>query len=315
MADGRPPKEGLDFAGWETGVLDNDTKLDRLIEAQGIAAFTVYFYLCQHAYATHGYYLDWSYSSCATTARKLGKGASADFVKEVVDMCFQCGLFDKGLFDKYEILTSRGIQRRYWKAIKKRVSKAKIKKFWLLDENEESQSFNKCTQNSGSQTENPTFCYGKSTLRSGNNTTVQNTTVQESIDTIQSSAPASGEKLNAKSIVDLFNRLCPSLPKVISLTDARKTGIKKAAEFLGGVENFEAFFKRIEQSDFLTGRNKVWLNCGFDWCLKKGNLVKICEGQYDNKGVTATTEPELSEYEEMVAGYIPTYRKKGESAR
>ena len=147
MSAGRRPKIGLDFAGWEVGVLDNDGKIDRLIEAQGIAAFTVYFYLCQHAYATHGYYLDWSYSQCATTARKLGKGASAEFVRNVVSMCFECCLFDKRLFQQYGILTSRGIQRRYWSAIQERISKYEPKQFWLLKP-EECQGFDLCTQNS-----------------------------------------------------------------------------------------------------------------------------------------------------------------------
>lgn len=150
----RPKKEGLDFAGWEVGVLDNDGKVDRLIEAQGIAAFTVYFYLCMHAYATHGYYLDWSYSQCATTARKLGKGASAEFVKNVVDMCFECCLFDKRLFQEYRILTSRGIQRRYWSAVHERVGKYELKQFWLLKP-EECQGFDLCMQNSDFSAGNP----------------------------------------------------------------------------------------------------------------------------------------------------------------
>lgn len=151
----RQPKIGLDFAGWKVDVLDNDTKIGRLIEAQGIAAFTVYFYLCQHAYATHGYYLDWDYSYCAMTARKLGKGASAEFVKNVVDMCFQCSLFDKGLFEQCGVLTSRGIQRRYFAAVQNRVSIHKSKEFWLLKP-EECQGFDLCTQNSNFPPRNST---------------------------------------------------------------------------------------------------------------------------------------------------------------
>lgn len=300
MGKGRHPKEGLDFAGWEVGVLDNDTKLDRLIEAQGIAAFTVYFYLCQHAYATHGYYLDWDYSCCAATARKLGKGASADFIKNVVDMCLKCDLFDKQVFDAYGVLTSRGIQRRYASAVKRRVLDSATKKFWLL---ENDQGFDECTQNSDFSPENSNFCNGNST-----DSTEQNITEYDITD-IQSAAAASGE-LSPKDVVDLFNRLCPSLPKVIALTDVRRTAIKKAAERLGGWDKFEQFFKRIEASDFLTGRNKIWNNCGFDWCLKASKMVNIIEGQYDNRGAAEPTVEE-SEYERMVEAYLPQYQKKG----
>lgn len=133
---GRPPKESLDFSSWDVSILDNDEKIDELIDAQGIGAFTIYFYLCQKAYGSNGYYLEWSYSRCATTARRLGKGASAEYVKNVVDMCFQCCLFDKRLFELYGILTSRGMQTRYWVVAKSRTTQRIIRDYWLLEENE-----------------------------------------------------------------------------------------------------------------------------------------------------------------------------------
>lgn len=133
---GRPPKESLDFSAWDVSILDNDEKIDMLIDAQGIGAFTVYFYLCQKAYGSKGYYLDWGYSRCATIARKLGKGASAEYVKQVVDMCFQCCLFDKRLFELYGILTSKGIQRRYVTVAKERTAPQINDEFWLLSEEE-----------------------------------------------------------------------------------------------------------------------------------------------------------------------------------
>lgn len=133
---GRPPKEKIDYSGWDVTILDNDEKIDRLIDSQGIGAFTIYFYLCQKAYGSNGYYLTWSYSQCATIARKLGKGASADYVKNTVDMCFQCCLFDKRLFEKYEILTSRGIQKRFWEVAKSRIVKSVISNYWLLEAEE-----------------------------------------------------------------------------------------------------------------------------------------------------------------------------------
>lgn len=43
-------------------------------------------------------------------------------------------------------------------------------------------------------------------------------------------------------------------------------------------------FKRVEASDFLTGRNGEWTACGFDWLLKENNIIKVLEGNYDNRG-------------------------------
>lgn len=133
---GRPPKESLDYSSWDVSILDNDEKIDELIDSQGIGAFTVYFYLCQKAYGTKGYYLDWDYSRCATIARRLGKGACAEFVKNVVDKCFQCCLFDKRLFELHGILTSKGMQRRFLTVAKERTSPKINVKFWLLDDDE-----------------------------------------------------------------------------------------------------------------------------------------------------------------------------------
>ena len=82
-------------------------------------------------------------------------------------------------------------------------------------------------------------------------------------------------------IISLFNNLCKSLPKIQKLTETRKRAIKSAEKQLNG--DFENFFKKVEQSDFLTGRNGVWNGCCFDWILKPQNLIKIIEGNYNNR--------------------------------
>ena len=48
---GRPPKRNLNYSTWDVDVLENDTSIDNLIDAQGPAGFYVYFALCQKAYA------------------------------------------------------------------------------------------------------------------------------------------------------------------------------------------------------------------------------------------------------------------------
>ena len=49
------------------------------------------------------------------------------------------------------------------------------------------------------------------------------------------------------------------------------------------LEEFRDVFKRVEESDFLSGRSGVWSNCNFDWILKESNWTKIQEGNYSNK--------------------------------
>ena len=78
-----------------------------------------------------------------------------------------------------------------------------------------------------------------------------------------------------------YHLLCPSLPKVIKISDARKRVIKaRIKEF--GLEDIKTVFEKTESSDFLTGKTSDF-KASFDWILKPANLVKILEGNYDNR--------------------------------
>lgn len=157
---GRPPKEGIDYAGWDTSLFDTDDKIDALIDSQGIAGFTVYFYLCQKAYAQHGYYLCWGSNQAASVSRRLGKGCSAALVESVVEKCLQICLFDRGLFDLHGILTSRGIQRRYWAVKKDRCRHEAPTEYWLLglpEKAEDAEGLVPCTQNGDFTPPKPSF--------------------------------------------------------------------------------------------------------------------------------------------------------------
>lgn len=130
------PKKGIDYAGWNSHIFDGDNKIDKLLDAQGWDGFAVYFFLCQKAYATEGYFYRWSYDDAATTARRMAGGIRSETVKAAVGTCTRVGLFDKRLLDDEGILTSRGIQRRFVAAIQKRSYRAVNIRYWLLDEAE-----------------------------------------------------------------------------------------------------------------------------------------------------------------------------------
>lgn len=130
------PKQGIDYAGWSVDIFDGDKKIDKLLDAKGWKGFGIYFFLCQRAYKTNGYYYEWGYDDCATTARKMGGGINSGTVKETVDYCLQVDLFNKRLFDEWGVLTSRGIQRRFWAVLSERRSKTVYQEYWLLKSEE-----------------------------------------------------------------------------------------------------------------------------------------------------------------------------------
>ena len=116
-APGRPPKTNLPYAKWDTNVF-MDKDIIRLMDAQGCAGFVIYFFLAQMARMDHGYFYEWSYADAPITAKMVGGGVRSEAVIQTVTLCLRLGLFDKGLFDRHGILTSRRLQRSFVEATK-----------------------------------------------------------------------------------------------------------------------------------------------------------------------------------------------------
>ena len=89
------------------------------------------------------------------------------------------------------------------------------------------------------------------------------------------------KNISYEEIVDLYHENCPSLPKVTKITDARKKLINARLKDYP-IEELEIAFNEAEKSDFLTGRNGSW-KASFDWIMNTNNIVKILEGNYENK--------------------------------
>lgn len=83
------------------------------------------------------------------------------------------------------------------------------------------------------------------------------------------------------AIRDAYHTHCPSLSPIKALTKTRKTKIKEVLSQFTKEDLIEAF-KKVESSDFLSGRKGDW-NANFDWIIDEVNLVKILEGNYDNR--------------------------------
>lgn len=84
-------------------------------------------------------------------------------------------------------------------------------------------------------------------------------------------------------LADLWNQTVVSLPKVSARGRKRHSKILEAVK-RRPKEEWETIFKNVEGSDFLTGRDGKWTNCGFDWILNEANATKVFEGNYRNKG-------------------------------
>lgn len=90
-----------------------------LIEAEfGLTGFGVVVHLLQEIYGKSGYYIEWTEEVALLFARKVGLGGSV--VSEIIEASIRRGMFDKEKYDKYHVLTSKGIQERYFEAVSRR---------------------------------------------------------------------------------------------------------------------------------------------------------------------------------------------------
>ena len=104
-----------------------------LIEAEyGLRGFAVLVKLWQKIYGGEGYYCLWNEDVSLIFARQCGE--SAEFIREVVEKCIKRGIFDGELFRRFSILTSHGIQQRYYDCSTRRKRKVIREEYYLLEE-------------------------------------------------------------------------------------------------------------------------------------------------------------------------------------
>ena len=88
--------------------------------------------------------------------------------------------------------------------------------------------------------------------------------------------------IDYQHIINLYNSICPSLPSVRSLSDARKKAIK-ARLTTYTTDDFRQCFENAEASSFLKGgNNRNWI-ATFDWLIKDQNMAKVLDGNYSDR--------------------------------
>lgn len=108
----RPTKTGLDYFSLDV-TLDDSVEL---IEAEfGLQGYAIILKLWQKIYS-EGYYIDWKKDNIMLFSRRIN--SEETLVTSIVNSCLDRGIFNKLLFEKYEVLTSNGIQKRYLTACK-----------------------------------------------------------------------------------------------------------------------------------------------------------------------------------------------------
>lgn len=116
-----------------------------------------------------------------------------------------------------------------------------------------------------------------------------------------------------EKIKELYNTTCLSLPKMQTMTDKRKKAMRVRWKVYEDIEIFKKVFTKAENSEFLSGRSGKWTGCNFDWLLNEANMVKVLEGNYDEKKQVEPQkrEPEYDYIEDEEKGIVVRVPRKG----
>ncbi|WP_281816150.1 DUF4373 domain-containing protein [Parabacteroides goldsteinii] len=128
----RPIKQGLSYFPFDVSFF-SDRKVRKIIRGCGPASPTILICLLCNIYEDQGYYILWDEELPFDIADTIGvpEGAVKELIKKAVDVDF----FDKEMFEKEHILTSRGIQSRFIESTKKRKDVTIKKEYWIFSGN------------------------------------------------------------------------------------------------------------------------------------------------------------------------------------
>ena len=296
---GRPTKQGIDYFPMDVGFF-TDVKIRKISRACGSQSTSILICLLCNIYKDEGYYILWDEDLPFVIADTVGVSEGA--VKEVLIKSLQVGFFDQELYEKYKILTSSGIQKRFLFATYQRKETTIIPEYLINCANN---SIN-CTINSINHSDNEQskskVKVNRKKRKEKENNKETSPNGEEKKDELSLSH---SQKIDWVGLMNWYNSLFrDKLPAIKSMTETRKKAVKaRIAQY--GKESIRTVFNLVLQSSFLLGGNDHNWKCDFDWIFKQANYTKILEGNYNGKRAdTATTRRESVSRLKQLAGAI-----------
>ena len=333
---GRRVKKGLDYFPLDVDFFQ-DIKIRKLIRCQGGKALTVYIALLCNIYKEEGYYIRWDNDLPFIISEQTGY--EDGYVHEVLRNCVALGLFDKALFESEKIYTSRSIQERYREICGSSKRRSGIEEYCLLPENGEEIEASDPKKKGKTEPEkagrgfisSEEIAINSEEMRinseeipiSSEEMRINSEEIPISSEEKEKSPPyppikkkrglSKGETSDEDSpksappappygeVVNMWNSVCRTLPRVVKLTDARRMKIRQRLSEWGGtpteqLATLRALLERVDASPFLHGASgRGGWTASFDWFFaNESNWVKVSEGNYDARPellTNANTEP------------------------
>lgn len=296
---GRPTKQGIDYFPMDVGFF-TDVKIRKISRACGSQSTSILICLLCNIYKDEGYYILWDEDLPFVIADTVGVSEGA--VKEVLIKSLQVGFFDQKLYEKYKILTSSGIQKRFLLATYQRKETTIIPEYLINCANNSINCTNNSINHSDNEQSKSKVKVNRKKRKEKENNKETSPNGEEKKDELSLSH---SQKIDWVGLMNWYNSLFrDKLPAIKSMTETRKKAVKaRIAQY--GKESIRTVFNLVLQSSFLLGGNDHNWKCDFDWIFKQANYTKILEGNYNGKRAdTATTRRESVSRLKQLAGAI-----------
>lgn len=126
-------KTGLDYFPFDVDFF-NDDKIELISSEFGAKGEVIAIRLLCHIYR-NGYFYQWGKDESLLFAKRVGNGVTGPLVDEVVAGLVKRSFFNERVFNRFKILTSKGIQQRYVDAKHRSKEVALIKEYLLIEIN------------------------------------------------------------------------------------------------------------------------------------------------------------------------------------
>ncbi len=122
---------GLEYFPLDVDI-DSDDKIELIEAKHGIVGFAVIIRLLMKIYR-NSYYYEWGEKEQLLLSRRLN--VDINTLNAIIEDAINWEIFDRKMFEKHKILTSKGIQKRYTEATKRRQGVELVREYLLLNGN------------------------------------------------------------------------------------------------------------------------------------------------------------------------------------
>lgn len=273
---GRNYKQGLDYFPMDTDIFQ-DIRIRKLIKRQGGKAVAVYTLLLCTIYR-NGYYIVWDQELPFIFSELTGFDEA--YILEVFKSCLSLGLFDKGTFDRHNVVTSAAIQVRYIRILQSLRRTAPVDRFNLIDDPADNISSEETPISS-----EEIVISSEEIVISSEETPISSVQKERKRKEIKrKKETTSPKKVESSSswIFDYFNKAVAAsgIPPVRS-RDGIHAQLAAAAAAAYTPDGLRRAIDKAVATPFLNGGAPSGFRADFRWIFTPANLERIITGFYD----------------------------------